>query len=195
MRRRPERSRPRRASNDATTSSRGRSAIHAGDGGVDLVDVRCAAGAGLEPRLAREVRSADERSARSAIDVALAETATHWSSAVRYDVARRIVARAVARARAVAEQVVRRRLRAEQGQERLDERRVDYLAAPRLLACAQRKHDRVRSRERRHAVGEREGRSRGGPSGSPFSAANPLIASASVPKPGRRLYGPDWPSR
>ena len=33
----------------------------------------------------------------------------------------------------------------------------------------------------------------GGPSGSPFSAAKPLIASASVPKPGRAAYGPDWP--
>ena len=37
------------------------------------------------------------------------------------------------------------------------------------------------------------GGSVGGPSGSPVMAANPLIASASVPKPGRRAYGPNWP--
>ena len=38
------------------------------------------------------------------------------------------------------------------------------------------------------------GGSVGGPSGSPVAAANPLIASARVPKPGRRAYGPTWPN-
>lgn len=33
----------------------------------------------------------------------------------------------------------------------------------------------------------------GGPSGSPVIAANPLIASARVPKPGRCAYGPNCP--
>ena len=33
----------------------------------------------------------------------------------------------------------------------------------------------------------------GWPSGSPFSAANPDIASATVAKPGRFAYGPSWP--
>ena len=37
------------------------------------------------------------------------------------------------------------------------------------------------------------GGSVGGPSGSPVIAAKPLIASASVPKPGRFEYGPNWP--
>lgn len=37
------------------------------------------------------------------------------------------------------------------------------------------------------------GGSVGGPSGSPVSAAKPLIASASVPNPGRGEYGPNWP--
>ncbi len=37
------------------------------------------------------------------------------------------------------------------------------------------------------------GGSVGGPSGSPVMAANPLIASASVPNPGRFAYGPVWP--
>ena len=35
----------------------------------------------------------------------------------------------------------------------------------------------------------------GGPSGSPVRAAKPLIASASVPNPGRRAYGPDLSER
>ena len=30
----------------------------------------------------------------------------------------------------------------------------------------------------------------GGPSGNPVICARPLIASATVPKPGRSLYGP-----
>lgn len=34
----------------------------------------------------------------------------------------------------------------------------------------------------------------GGPSGSPVIAANPLIASASVPNPGRVRYGPTCPN-
>ena len=34
------------------------------------------------------------------------------------------------------------------------------------------------------------GGSSGGPSGSPLIAANPLIASAIVAKPGRAAYGP-----
>ena len=34
----------------------------------------------------------------------------------------------------------------------------------------------------------------GGPSGSPVIAANPLIASARVPNPGRPAYGPIWPN-
>ncbi len=38
------------------------------------------------------------------------------------------------------------------------------------------------------------GGSVGGPSGSPVSAANPLIASARLPKPGRAEYGPNWPN-
>ena len=38
-----------------------------------------------------------------------------------------------------------------------------------------------------------KGGSVGGPSGSPVMAAKPLIASASVPKPGREEYGPNWP--
>ncbi len=38
------------------------------------------------------------------------------------------------------------------------------------------------------------GGSSGGPPGSPFSSANPLIASASVPKPGREAYGPVCPN-
>ena len=33
----------------------------------------------------------------------------------------------------------------------------------------------------------------GGPSGAPFSAANPDIPSATVAKPGRFAYGPSWP--
>ena len=37
------------------------------------------------------------------------------------------------------------------------------------------------------------GGSVGGPSGSPVMAAKPLMASASVPKPGREEYGPNWP--
>ena len=38
------------------------------------------------------------------------------------------------------------------------------------------------------------GGSVGGPSGSPVICAKPLIASASVPKPGRLAYGPNWPN-
>ena len=38
-----------------------------------------------------------------------------------------------------------------------------------------------------------KGGSVGGPSGSPVEAAKPLIASARVPKPGRRRYGPICP--
>ena len=38
------------------------------------------------------------------------------------------------------------------------------------------------------------GGSVGGPSASPVSAANPLIASASEPNPGRREYGPVCPN-
>ena len=38
-----------------------------------------------------------------------------------------------------------------------------------------------------------KGGSVGGPSGSPVMAAKPLMASASVPKPGREEYGPNWP--
>ena len=38
------------------------------------------------------------------------------------------------------------------------------------------------------------GGSVGGPSGSPVIAANPLIASASDPKPGCRAFGPDCPN-
>ena len=34
----------------------------------------------------------------------------------------------------------------------------------------------------------------GGPSGAPFSAANPDIPSATVAKPGRFAYGPSWPN-
>ena len=37
------------------------------------------------------------------------------------------------------------------------------------------------------------GGSSGAPSGSPLIAANPLIASAIVAKPGRPAYGPSWP--
>ena len=39
------------------------------------------------------------------------------------------------------------------------------------------------------------GGSVGGPSGSPVCAAKPLMASASVPKPGRERYGPELPER
>ncbi len=39
------------------------------------------------------------------------------------------------------------------------------------------------------AIGGRSG----APSGSPLIAANPLIASAIVAKPGRSAYGPSWP--
>ena len=33
----------------------------------------------------------------------------------------------------------------------------------------------------------------GGVSGQPLRKANPLVVSATVPKPGRALYGPVWP--
>ena len=69
------------------------------------------------------------------------------------------MAGAVAGARLqLAEQVERRQLRAEQRQQRLDQRGVDDLAAAGLLARPKRRHDRERGRERGDAVGECERR-------------------------------------
>ena len=53
------------------------------------------------------------------------------------------------------------------------------------VAVAQRDHHRERAGERGDLVGERDRREQRRPSGSPLIAANPLIASAIVAKPGR----------
>ncbi len=55
------------------------------------------------------------------------------------------------------------------------------------------RHDRERGREGRDPSARPNGGRVGGPSGSPVIAAKPLIASASVPNPGRVRYGPDLP--
>ena len=77
-------------------------------------------------------------------------------------VARRVVDRAVAPALLLeAERLPDRGLRAEQREDRLDQRRVDHLAAAGGGARLQRGHDREGGGERGDAVGEAERRQRG----------------------------------
>ena len=78
-------------------------------------------------------------------------------------------------------------LSAKDCENRLDDRHIDDLAAAALLASTEGKHDGGGGRQPSDAIRQTEGRQRRRATGLPVMAANPFIASASVPKPGRFL--------
>ena len=125
---------------------------------------------------------------------ALVETATHRPSAHRYVLRGALFDDRLPMPRLdVAELVVPGDLRAEHGHDRLDDGEVDDLARAGALARAQRQHHARTPPRARDTVGQPERRQGRRAVGLAGDAANPLIASARVPKPGRPAYGPIWP--
>ena len=125
------------------------------DSRIDLLDMLRAPGAGSEPRLCCQVCSADEDQDTLGDRGGTGRHRHPESVAGPVDVARRVVARAVAGTRLdLPQQVVGGDLWAEQRQQRLDERGVDDLSLARRLACTEGDHDRERGGEAGDAVGE-----------------------------------------
>ena len=117
----------------------------------------------------------------------LVEMATQWPSEVPYVFRGALLEERLPSALLEGVQLVPARdLRAEQRHDRFHDGDVDHLAPP--GRCRWWRADMTANAVAREAIpsARPNGGRVGGPSGSPVDAAKPLIASASVPKPGRR---------
>ena len=194
-RRRSARSPPRPARTRRAPRRAARSAIHAAT--ASSTSSTCAARPAPVANHGSSTRSGrpTSRMTRSAIEVALAETATQRPSAVRYTLRGALwLERLPVRGCSSPSSVVRGDLRAEQRHQRLDQRRVDDLAAAGRLARAQRDEDGERGRERRR----RRRRARAAAAAAARPARRSARRSRSSPpracrSPAARRTGPVWP--
>ena len=109
--------------------------------------------------------------------------ATHWPSAVRYPLRGALASQHVADTTGHLPEVTEgERGGLDEAGQRLDEVDVDELAAAAVkVAVVQRHHDGCVADCAATPSARKNGGSVGGPSGSPVTWANPLMASASVP--------------